>query len=84
MIDICNKNDEFSKNIGREQDKLKAEVLQERIVEYLIEFEWHKKNSIISELDESISKLTPFEQENSERILAIQTHQFNIQEEIKN
>lgn len=83
VIDICNKNDEFSKNISREQDKLKAEVLQERIVEYLIQFEWHKKNSIITELDESIRKLIPFEQENSERILAIQTHQFNIQEEIK-
>lgn len=83
VIDICNKNDEFSNNIGREQDKLKAEVLQERIVEYLIEFEWHKKNSIIIELDESTSKLIPFEQENSERILEIQTYQFNIQEELK-
>lgn len=83
VVDICNKNDEFSKNIGREQGKLKAEVLEERIVDYLIEFEWYKKNSKIIELDENINKLTPFEQENSNRISEIKTHQLNIQEEIK-
>ncbi|MFA2900884.1 AAA family ATPase [Acinetobacter pittii] len=83
VLDICNKNDEFSKNIGREQDKLKAEVLEERIVEYLIEFEWHKKNSKIAELEERAKELIPFVQENSERVSEIQTYQFNIQEEIK-
>ena len=83
VLNICSKNDEFSKNIGREQDKLKAEVLEERIIEYLIEFEWHKKNSKITELEESANKLIPFEQENSERVLELQTYQFNIQEEIK-
>ncbi|NAS00716.1 hypothetical protein [Acinetobacter haemolyticus] len=83
VLDICNKNDQFSKNIGREQDKLKSEVLEERIVEYLIEFEWHKKNSKIIDLEESVGKLIPFEQENSERVSEIQTYQVNIQEEIK-
>ncbi|HHP6489076.1 TPA: AAA family ATPase [Acinetobacter baumannii] len=83
VLDICNKNDQFSKNIGREQDKLKSEVLEERIVEYLIEFEWHKKNSEIIYLEESVRNLIPFEQENSERVSEIQTYQVNIQEEIK-
>lgn len=83
LLDICSKNDEFSKNIGREQNKLKAEVLEERIVEYLIEFEWHKKNSKIIDLEESATRLIPFEQENSERVSDIQTCQVNIQEEIK-
>lgn len=83
VIEICNKNDEFSKNIVVEQDKLKNEVLEERIVEYLIEFEWYKKLSKITELDENINKLIPVEKENSQRILEIQTYQINIQEEIK-
>lgn len=83
VIDICNKNDEFSKNIGREQSKLKAEVLEERIVDYLIEFEWCKKHNELYELDQFVNKLTPFEKENSERLSEIKNFQFNIQEEIK-
>ncbi|MGO1064065.1 AAA family ATPase [Acinetobacter lwoffii] len=83
VVDICNKNDEFTKNIAREQSKLKTEVLEERIIEYLIKFEWYKINNKIKALNESIEKLLPFEQENSERIEAIKTYQFNIQEKIK-
>lgn len=44
---------------------------------------WHKKNSEIIDFEESVRKLIPFEQENSERVSEIQTYQVNIQEEIK-
>lgn len=83
LIEICNENNSFSQNIANEQTKLKAEVLEERIVQYLIEFEWDKKISKINELENANSDLNPFEHENSERINEIIQFKLNIENEVK-
>lgn len=83
LVEICNENDLFTKNISNEQAKLKKEVLEECIVQYLIEFEWDKKISKINELEKAISDLIPFEQENSEKINEIIKFKENINNEIK-
>lgn len=83
LVEICNENDLFTKNIADEQAKLKKEVLEERIVQYLIEFEWDKKISKINELEKAISDLIPFEQENSEKINEIRQFKININNKIE-
>ncbi|MEB6666839.1 AAA family ATPase [Acinetobacter vivianii] len=83
LVEICNENDRFSKNIANEQTKLKVEVLEEKIVQYLIEIEWNNKNSKINELETAINDFNPFEKENSNRIDETINFKLNIENEIK-
>lgn len=57
VVEVCNKNDNFSNNLSNEQSKLKTEILEEKIVEFLIEFDWNKKNHEINELERLIGEL---------------------------
>ncbi|TMS45869.1 AAA family ATPase [Acinetobacter lwoffii] len=83
VVDISNKNDEFSTNIGGEQTKLKLEVLEDQIIEFLVEFEWFKKKNKINELDEANGKLSYPEKCNKQRIEEIRNIKLNIENEIK-
>lgn len=57
IVNICAENDEFSKNIETEQNKIKNEIHVELVVQFLIEFQWYKHVNYIAELNGQIADL---------------------------
>jgi len=83
VVKICRKNDSFSNNLSEEQSKLKAEILEEKIVEFLIEFDWYKKNIEIDSFDKLISELDNPIIQNNDRLNEINVFKTIINAEIE-
>lgn len=57
VVNICLKNNDFTKNIEIEQNRIKSEIHMELVVKFLIEFQWVLKNSEITEIINQINCL---------------------------
>lgn len=78
VVKICNKNDLFSNDIENEQSKLKAEVLDDLIVRFLIGYGWYSKNNDIKKYESDILLLNEPKLINNQRIIEITNFKLNI------
>lgn len=83
VVSICNENDRFSRNLTIEQSSLKLEILEQRIIEFLIEFEWNVKQKNIKDFEMMIEEFSYPELCNTDRIYEIKNIKINIDREIK-
>ncbi|ATO20464.1 hypothetical protein BS636_12695 [Acinetobacter sp. LoGeW2-3] len=83
IVELCNKNDNFTINIDSEQSLIKLLVLEFYIIKYLIDFDCLTKQKELNKLKDSLESCMCIEQKIEDRLKQIEFLKLRINEEIE-